>query len=168
MVCLVGAGRGLVAVVLVDDDGVGDVPHHDVLEPQVPREARASLKEIARVGAGGCGGSLLLSQRQVFYLPALDTDAVGRVGEQAGVDLHVLHHVGGPVLSKASDADAHVVSPCVRDQILEWRSRRAGSHLMPWPGPHEMSFTRTSEQLPTMETQSSPARKREETALVKY
>jgi hypothetical protein len=60
-VCLVGAGRGLVAVVLVDDDGVGDVPHHDVLEPQVPREARASLKEIARVGAGGCGGSLLLS-----------------------------------------------------------------------------------------------------------
>lgn len=53
--CLVGAGRGLVAVVLVDDDGVGDVLHHDVLEPQVPREARASLKETARVGAGGCG-----------------------------------------------------------------------------------------------------------------
>ena len=39
------------------------------------------------------------------YLPALDPYAVGRVGEQAGVDPHVLHHVGGPVLSEASDAD---------------------------------------------------------------
>ena len=48
------------------------------------------------------------------YLPALDPYAVGRVGEQAGVDPHVLHHVGGPVLSEATDADTsdtHV--PCV-------------------------------------------------------
>jgi hypothetical protein len=29
-------------------------------------------------------------------------------------------------------------------------------YLMPWPGPHEMSLTRTSEQLPTIDTQSSP------------
>jgi hypothetical protein len=44
LVNLVRAGRWLVAVVLVDDDGVGDVLHHDALEPQVAGEAHASLK----------------------------------------------------------------------------------------------------------------------------
>ena len=43
-----------------------------------------------------------------IYLPALDPYAVGGVGEQAGVDPHVLDHVGGPVLAEASDADRHV------------------------------------------------------------
>jgi len=28
--------------------------------------------------------------------------------------------------------------------------------LIPWPGPHEMALRRTSVQLPTIETQSSP------------
>ena len=52
----------------------------------------------------------------VYYLPALDPYAVGRVGEQAGVDPHVLHHVRGPVLSQAPDADTsdtHVPRVCV-------------------------------------------------------
>ena len=43
-----------------------------------------------------------------IYLPGLDPNAVGGVGEQAGVDPHVLDHVGGPVLAEASDADGHV------------------------------------------------------------
>jgi hypothetical protein len=46
----------------------------------------------------------VLASTALAYLPALDPYAVGRVREQAGVDLHVLDHVGGPVLAEASDA----------------------------------------------------------------
>jgi hypothetical protein len=50
LVNLVRAGRWLVAVVLVDDDGVGDVLHHDALEPQVAGESPC----LPENGSGTC------------------------------------------------------------------------------------------------------------------
>lgn len=92
-----------------------------------------------------------------LYLIGLDAYAIFGVGDEHGVRLDLLYLVITLVLAQSSNADDEEEDDTFS---LRFDENSTGNmtyvYLMPRPGPHEMALSRTSEQLPTIDTQSPP------------
>lgn len=97
----------------------------------------------------------------VSYLPSLDPYSIFSVGNQASIHLNIVHLSIGCWFAQASNTTNRERAG---QTLLSWyfsiRPIRSfeWSYLIPWPGPQTMFLTWISEELLTIDMQSSPER----------